>query len=365
MEAPLLDLLLGRERRRRIRVQRTLLAAGTYAALSLVQWYRIAHGLADPLLGGLLVALVLGASVVFYAATRTGWSERFADPALTLPQMVFAILAVAATYATGGPGRGALLTLVAVILMFGAFNLTGREFLAISLLAVVSFGLAMFTMSRLYPHEYSPTEEVVHFLFTATTIPAIAILAGQLSELRDRLRRQRTELSEALKRIQELATHDELTGLYNRRHMQAVLEAELRRAQRMLHGFSVCLVDLDHFKRINDRHGHAAGDEALRIFALEARRTLRDSDIVGRWGGEEFLVLLPGIGAEEARLAMERLRAALARDDAWQSRPELRFTFSAGIAEHLPGEDLHRTIERADRALYAAKEAGRDRSACG
>lgn len=359
-----LDLLLGRERRRRIRVQRTLLASATYGTVCAVQAYRIAQGLVDPRLGGLLIAVVALASLAFYLATRTGWSERFADPALTMPQMVFAMPMVAATYASGGPGRGALLTLVPVILMFGAFNLTRRQFTLVSVLGLLSFGSAMYAMSRLHPHVYSPTEEVVHFFFTATVLPAIALLAGQLSDLRERLRRQKADLTEALARIQELATHDELTGLNNRRHMQTLLEAEWRRCQRTAHGFAVCLVDLDHFKRLNDEHGHAAGDEALRLFAQEARRTLRDSDVVARWGGEEFLVLLSAARADEARCAVERLRSALAGHPRWQEQPHLRFTFSAGVAEYRAGEDVHHTIERADRALYAAKQAGRDRVAC-
>lgn len=364
LRARLLDLVLGRERKRRIRVQRTLIAFAIYAALSVIQMYRISRGLADPWLGSVLIGVVLAASSIFYVATRTGWSERFADPALTLPQMLFGMPAAALTYASGGPGRGALLTLIAVILMFGAFNLTRRQFALVSSLGLVCLGTAMYTMSRLHPHVFSPKEEIVHFLFTLTMLPAIAVLGGQFTDLRDRLRHQKAELSEALARIQELATHDELTGLYNRRHMQGMLEAEWRRCQRTAHGFSVGLVDLDHFKRLNDEYGHAAGDEALRLFAQEARCTLRDSDVVARWGGEEFLVLLPSVKAEDARCALERLRAALARHARWQAHPHLKFSFSAGVAEYLPGEDIHHTIERADRALYAAKQAGRDRIAC-
>ncbi len=125
---------------------------------------------------------------------------------------------------------------------------------------------------------------------------------------------------------------------------------------------SLVLIDIDHFKRVNDQHGHAAGDAVLRHFAATLQATLRSTDFAGRWGGEEFLVVTPQAGADTAATLVERLRDALAATSFDAAVPGLRITFSAGVAECAPGEDLHLAIERADRALYQAKRSGRDRT---
>ena len=125
---------------------------------------------------------------------------------------------------------------------------------------------------------------------------------------------------------------------------------------------SLVLIDIDHFKTVNDRHGHAAGDAVLRHFAMALQASLRSTDFAGRWGGEEFLVVTPQASAETAAALVERLREALAATSFDALVPGLHITFSAGVAECAPGEDLHLAIERADRALYQAKQTGRDRT---
>src|SRR5690606_2893839 len=127
---------------------------------------------------------------------------------------------------------------------------------------------------------------------------------------------------------------DVLTTLYNRRFMQNRLEASIARFNRYGEPFTIVLVDLDHFKRLNDQHGHRAGDQALMAFASAAGMVLRDTDVLARWGGEEFLFLLPNTSAQKAIVAMERLRAAL-ETCANQPQPVVpRIGFSAGIAVH-------------------------------
>ena len=126
--------------------------------------------------------------------------------------------------------------------------------------------------------------------------------------------------------------------------------------------FSVAILDIDHFKRINDRHGHAVGDAVLRDFSKRLRRAIRECDVVARWGGEEFLVLMPGTGRPQALLALERMRAKVVKHDWSQHAPGLAVRFSAGVAQHTGAELLNRTLEQADLALYQAKSAGRDRA---
>jgi len=153
-----------------------------------------------------------------------------------------------------------------------------------------------------------------------------------------------------------LAAFDGLTGIANRRHATDQGIAALARATDARTPLSLALIDIDHFKRINEMHGHAEGDAALRELCGVMKATVRGSDIIGRWGGEEFLIVLPGLPAHEAVAVIERIRAAAAALD----RP---LFFSAGIAEAAAGErDLETIVARADAALYDAKRAGRDRS---
>lgn len=155
------------------------------------------------------------------------------------------------------------------------------------------------------------------------------------------------------------ADTDPLTGLLNRRAAMARLDAEMRIAFRDGTRLSLALIDLDHFKAINDRYGHARGDAVLRHFAAAGRRQLRGGDIFARIGGEEFLMLLPGAGLREAMHALERLRRQVARAED-RAGPGCAYTMSAGVAEYC-GNGVEDLFERADRALYSAKRLGRDR----
>ena len=161
-----------------------------------------------------------------------------------------------------------------------------------------------------------------------------------------------------------LAMVDALTGVLNRRAMMERMQAELAFARRSGLACAVLLADLDHFKRINDEHGHAAGDEVLRHFAALARALLRREDVLGRYGGEEFALLLPGTTAEGAQALARRLREALAVHPASVDGAELHYTASLGIAQWHAGSaaGVEELLAEADRALYAAKRDGRDRA---
>jgi diguanylate cyclase (GGDEF)-like protein/PAS domain S-box-containing protein len=164
-------------------------------------------------------------------------------------------------------------------------------------------------------------------------------------------------------RLRELAMHDELTGLYNRRHFIELAEAELARVRRTGTPLSLVMVDIDHFKRVNDFFGHAIGDLALKELASAMRETLRGSDVPARFGGEEFVLLLTDTGLEGALSVTERLRERVGRAEvpAGQDRAA-RFTISAGVAELAAGESFESVLARADEALYRAKAEGRNRT---
>lgn len=158
--------------------------------------------------------------------------------------------------------------------------------------------------------------------------------------------------------FEHLAVTDRLTGLQNRRGIEETLRREIARALRYGTLLSVSIVDVDHFKDVNDVHGHAAGDRVLARVAEGIRRTLRTSDEAGRWGGEEFLVMMPSTRLEDGRRAMERIRGTLEATSFGLGRP---VTISAGVAELAAGDDDVTLVARADEALYAAKRTGRNR----
>ena len=161
-------------------------------------------------------------------------------------------------------------------------------------------------------------------------------------------------------RIEKMAVTDKLTGLLNRHAFAVLIDKLLAAARRHPQPISFLLADIDHFKSINDSHGHRVGDQVLGRIADILRSTLREADFAVRWGGEEFLLVLPGCTAVEGLSVAEKLRAAVAQAQPEPENPALRVTISVGVAELADGETPEQSINRADKALYAAKQAGRN-----
>ncbi|MGZ5201757.1 MAG: diguanylate cyclase [Telluria sp.] len=309
-----------------------------------------------------LAILSAATMATFYAIIRSGLNKRFADPTLAYPQVIAAQTLVAGAYAVLGPVHAATLVLLALVLMFGMFTMRVEAVRAACAYTVVAMGLVMLWCAHTDPAHYQPLHECFNFTLVATVMAAIAQLSEQLVSMRLRLKTQRTALQDALSQIRELATRDELTGLPNRRHMLDLLHDHALRRARGGQRFLVGLVDLDHFKTINDNHGHGVGDQALRGFAEQAAAVLRATDVIGRWGGEEFLLILPENGAGDPAMGVERLRAVLATTAICPGVADLRVAFSAGLTRYRDGEPVSQVIERADHALYSAKSAGRGRT---
>jgi diguanylate cyclase len=190
----------------------------------------------------------------------------------------------------------------------------------------------------------------------AKIINANRQMQQELQSAEERLQEQAAELQS---RIAEALT-DALTKLANRRAFDE--EMGRRQSEFQRHGRSVCVMmfDVDHFKKFNDTHGHQAGDEVLRGVARMLRRTFREMDIPCRYGGEEFAVILPGTSAKDASTVAERARKAIEKEVFYFEGADLHVTTSVGLAELLPGESVDTVVQRADEALYASKEAGRN-----
>ena len=360
----LLDVLLTTHPVQRVRLAQAGLAMLLLTAGVLAMSYFAAAGVARPWPVLLWSAVSLGGMLVFFVLIRCGWSRQLADPSMTVPQMVYALLCGVVAYTLVGAGRGGVFPIVMVVLMFGLFVATPAQMRAVSLFAVTVFGAAMLLMSWRDPLAYPPHIELGHFLMVATMMPAVSLLAARLSRLRARARAQRAELAQALARIRELATRDELTGLINRRHMQDLLEQEHQRCIRNGQTFCLAVLDIDGFRVVNERHGIPAGDVALRTLAQEAQRHVRVSDVLCRWDGEKFVLLMSDTRAVLARGGLERLNSCLAALrivlGADVGAPStVSVTVSSGLAEHIAGESVTQTLERAERALLEAKVQGR------
>ncbi len=207
-------------------------------------------------------------------------------------------------------------------------------------------------------HDLERTMKRNSAIVAALAAITIALLLTLIFSLFGRLRKQ---LSQARRLLQILATIDPLTGAYNRRQVQHHFANELNRHVRGQHPLSCIMVDIDHFKAVNDTYGHKIGDDVLRKVTSRIASLLRAYDVVGRYGGEEFLVILPETGSQEAAAIAERLResvAQTAKANGDQGRP---VTISLGVATDHPGDTIDTMTQRADSALYRAKNNGRNR----
>nr|WP_296014974.1 diguanylate cyclase [uncultured Acidovorax sp.] len=307
-------------------------------------------------------AISVGGLMVMTAFIRSGATAGLADPSLTVPQMVWTITSGAVAYVLAGDARGVVPSVLAMILFFGTFGLSVAEVIGIGIYALLAFACAVAATTRYNTGPFG-------YLDMAYALMVLIVLGGSIAlnlriqRIRARLREQREALAHALAVNRELATRDELTGLPNRRAMQDLMGLEHRRSVRSGRPMLLAQLDIDHFKRINDAHGHATGDRALQAFASVVRASVRDTDVLARWGGEEFVLLLSETRLDDARDLLERLRHAVATMEIPHTDGTLRMTVSIGVAVHLPGDTVDLTLERADQALYTAKSLGRNRIA--
>lgn len=305
--------------------------------------------------------LAVPGNFLFYFAFRLGYNKRFKDQSLTVAQMSLAIAAVLVTQIYAGPVRGAYLFSLLIAFVFGCYKLTTRQLLLLSLASSVAYAATIPMIREVEGERFNLTAEIIVWITFSVFLPFLSAVAGSVSKLRKQLAISKAELAGLLEKVTELATRDELTGVYNRRWLMEMLQKEKDRTDREGQPFCICLVDLDHFKRINDTYGHSAGDVVLKSFAHTTARTLRASDVVARYGGEEFLLFLPNTHLELAKISVERVRNELALTSFEGLPPELRITMSVGIAQYSSQESISELISRADQATYRAKAGGRDR----
>ncbi len=358
----LLDLLASRLRHRRLRLLQWLIASLAYVGAGALLVVGVPQGWMRPTALAAWASFVGLILLVGYVALRSGWSERFAEPSMTVWQLSMGVIAVNWGYVICGPMRTSALFPLMVIFAFGAFSLRYRQIAFLTVFAVASLVGAV-AIRHLHPgltpasDAVAPlTVDVNNILMILVVLPALAVVTARLSALRKKLRDQREALKTAIAEVERLVVTDELTGLPNRRSIMEALAWSTALAERDVTPFCIALIDLDHFKQVNDSLGHAAGDAVLQRFALIAGGTIREIDLLGRWGGEEFLLILPGVSPTTAQAVLQRLQAAV-RDSILEGHP---VTCSAGVAGFRRGESSATLLARADERMYAAKHAGRD-----
>ncbi|MGZ8988584.1 MAG: diguanylate cyclase [Telluria sp.] len=333
--------------------------ASLYLLCAGLVFREISAGLIPERIGLTVIAVpILGLSV-FYLLIRRAARRGLPNWHLAIIQAVFAIAYDLLLYFVLKDAHVSILIGLPVVMVFCAFALRPHQTVALAALAIVGLAGACAILVVYGGH---PTEsEMINFVLTSIGIVSVTVVTGDLSKLRYRLNGQKQLLEAALAKIEKVARTDELTDLANRRRMNELLDSEERRGEGRGHCASIALIDIDHFKQINDQLGHSQGDLVLQAFAEACKRALRANDTLARWGGEEFLLLMPETPLEGAEVIVNRIlaqvnSAPLAFDDS-----SVRITFSAGVAERDADEKMGQTVMRADRAMYAAKAAGRNR----
>lgn len=355
--------LLGPDPARHRVVGMTFLVGLLYLFNASLMQLAVITGHAHATAGQVLTLYLILGGVVSYALVRLDWPHRPSDPALVMALATHCMVAVALCYlAIDAHARGAVLTFMPAILLPCQFVLSSQRLRQLSLIGSMALLSVTFVSWRLFPETADVAGELIRWLYVTGILAAAAFAAQAVNRLYRRTLAQSESLTLAMAQLREMASRDQLTNLLNRRRMHELLDMEWQRVQRTHHPTALIMMDLDHFKRVNDNFGHQAGDEVLQGFSTLAQASLRGADALSRWGGEEFLVLCPETTPEQAVTAMTRLQSALKTTPLLQAHPEFSITFSAGVAALRPGEPMDSAIDRADQALYRAKNEGRDRT---
>lgn len=358
-------LLYGEDRAQQTNIRRLLMAFGSYLVCYsfVVVCYLLGMTAFTAPVMLLLLAMFAFSNTLFWWLLRSGRSRRFADPSLMLPQLYVGVTLVAFGLYYARDARLAMMLSYLFVYMFGLFRLGTGELMRVGALAVLSYGAVLLLSWQQGALGPSVRQELLQWLALVFITPWFAFMGGAITRLRLRLHVRNAELTAAMERINMLATHDEVTGAYNRHFILGVLEREAAAAARSGQPFCICLIDIDHFKNVNDTWGHAAGDQVLRHVTGLARGELRSGEYFARYGGEEFLLALPGARLDDGLACADRVRDAIARAPAPWEDAALPVTVSIGVAEYRRDETVKQMVARADQALYVAKNGGRNRVA--
>jgi len=311
-----------------------------------------------PLLLAVLAFYWVGQAVLFFWIA-SGRSAAYSDPAMTSIVMTWTVVCLSVALYFCPDCRDLLLLGYLAVLPYGVFRLTWRGFLGLALFTMAAYTSIMLALHQQGKVPWDAGHESILAGAFLISLLGYVVLGREVGVLRNAYRSKNRQLREAMKRIEELAVRDELTGLYNRRFLLSSLDRRQALANREGLPFVLAFVDIDHFKQINDQHGHRIGDEVLEELAGLLSGSVREVDLVARYGGEEFVLLLSGLTLGSAEPALNRIRMAVMEKRF--SEACLPLTVSVGVSQYHAGENSDTLINRADRLLYEAKRSGRNR----
>jgi diguanylate cyclase (GGDEF)-like protein len=352
---------IGRDQRRRL--SWNLGIAASYAVDTL---FLALFAVAGTISG--TVALAYGATgaalcSAVHVFTVNGWNLKFRDPSMVEQTTILSVAMQLGVVAAAPQVAFPVLANLFTVFGFAMIWLSLRDSLAVGLLGIAATAILFYAkQGRLGVPVSSTFELTLVWLYFSLILGRFLLLSVNANAMRIRLADGRRRLAESLAQVQQLASHDELTRTLNRRALVSSLERERIRAERSGMPFAIGMIDLDHFKSVNDSYGHAVGDAVLREFAAIVQATMRATDVFGRYGGEEFLIVLVGTELPAALEAMERIRVAVQSHDWNALAPGLAQTVSTGIASFRKGHTIEQLLHDADQALYQAKGSGRNRT---
>jgi diguanylate cyclase (GGDEF)-like protein len=348
--------------RRSVRIRRLQLGcafAGLYlVALSVFRW----QDMIDRPTFRIAVILVCFATAAFYVIVVAGLRRKIPEWNLSAA-IALAGIAIMLWLAWASPATRIIFTpFVFATIACCMYRLEQKTILLLCLGTLAGY-VAVIFLHRLAGNgsaeaAASLKQELLHWFVLVLTLPSFVLLTGRVQRLHDALYRAGLKI----RNIEEHARRDPLTNSYNRRYMVAALEEQKRLADQTGAPLCLAIIDLDYFKRINDEVGHLAGDDVLRSFAAIAQRNIRESDIFGRYGGDEFLLVLPNTSLIEALDIAERLRERVETHD-WHLGLRQPVTVSIGLTQYITGELVLDLFSRSDTAMYLAKRGGRNQVA--
>ena len=325
------------------------------------------------------VSGAVGGVAAFWWSVHRNINLALDDPSLSFEQIIFSnAIGIMAMSQMAEPLGRALLSLSGMVsIVYAASGLSRKRLLmAMAATAVMSMAMIAWVLAR----EGDPARRAIEYVLLAVmigTLLQLCLFGSVAAALRAKIRDRNAELDEALARLGEMnaqlarerdnaarnAMRDGLTGIFNRRQLDIELQMQAARGDRNAVPMTVAFIDVDRFKLVNDRYGHAEGDQILKRVADIVSQCIRVTDIFGRYGGDEFMLVMPDTTLENAHVLCERIRASVYREfnNRQRDADAVRVTVSGGIAQRLPGEPLQQLLGRADAALYAAKAAGRNR----
>lgn len=342
-----------------VRMRRFYMAASTSVLVLFLIFVCSWLGFIDVKILTIAGCLIVFIILFFYVLFRSKLNLKFRDPSLTAPQMLASSLAMVYVMHNAGAARGIFLIVIIMIFVFGVFRLSAREFLQISLVVLLAYVILVWPLVMNENRTSDSSLAILYGIVLLVVLPWFAMMGAYIGRLRYQLNKSIVELESS----QAIAVRDDLTGAYNRRYLMGALHKEKNRSDRGGEPFSVCLIDIDYFKRINDTKGHLAGDQVLRLLTLAIQPDVRTTDYFGRFGGEEFLLILAETPLNGACSYAERLREKIERLQFVEVDAEIKITVSIGVTQYRPREEISTTLNRADMALYDAKAKGRNRVA--